>query len=99
MCCAVLALNKADLPTASKHIEEVKRLYPGELCMPVSAHTEMQLCKWRRAGLIEYEQFSGRAKVGYALKYMQVQFWVILARQCMAFRPGLESLCLEHSTY
>lgn len=50
----LLALNKADLPTASAYIQELQALGLPDPMVPVSAQSEWQLCQLRRAGFIKY---------------------------------------------
>jgi len=52
----VIALNKADHPDASAHIARVSETVgEGEICVPCSARTELQLVEARRDNYISYE--------------------------------------------
>ena len=50
----LLALNKSDLPAAAGNIERVLQAYPHDAAVAVSAAAEVQLCQWRRAGVVGY---------------------------------------------
>jgi len=52
----VIALSKADHPDASAHIARVREAVgEGEICVPCSARTELQLVEARRDNHISYE--------------------------------------------
>lgn len=50
----VIVANKADLPSAKENIERLKKEFPGEKIIPVSAEAELALKKASKAGIVEY---------------------------------------------
>eukprot|EP00051_Salpingoeca_urceolata_P014028 m.177793 g.177793 ORF g.177793 m.177793 type:complete len:881 (+) comp17971_c0_seq4:220-2862(+) len=50
----VLALNKADLATGRTNAERVAAALPDEVCVPVLARAEWDLCQLRRRGVVSY---------------------------------------------
>ena len=59
----LLALNKADLPGAAEHVERVRKTWPHEPSVALSAATEWRLRQWRRAGVVAYVE--GAAEVQF----------------------------------
>lgn len=55
----VVALNKADLPSAAAMRASLLTKYPGERFVAMSAQTECHLLHLRRRGLVEYELGEG----------------------------------------
>ena len=59
----LLALNKADAPTADAHIAHLRLRHPCEMTVAVSSVTEYQLCRWRRQGFLSYRPGAGAMEV------------------------------------
>lgn len=57
----LLALNKADLPSAQAHIRAVLAAYPHDAALAVSASAERQLQQLRRAGQVSYQDAAAAA--------------------------------------
>ncbi len=50
----IIAANKMDLPTAKANLERIKKEFPDQLILPVSAEAELTLRSAAKGGLIDY---------------------------------------------
>ena len=50
----IIAANKADLPSAAKNLEKLRKEFPEKLIVPCSAEAELALKEAAKAGLIKY---------------------------------------------
>ena len=50
----IIAANKMDLPTAEKNLERIKKEFPDDIIIPISAEAELTLRNASKAGLIDY---------------------------------------------